>query len=231
MATRETGSKSIQNRHGCSRRSTIFVSSMPLALFEQLNVSPTQAYSATGRTKRIFPCRTSFRQSTDMVLTKWSSLCQFRFEFELLIRSSLHQQYQRCERCLYLTLSVVPLSSNPSFSLHSSLLNLMFYRLCSIPVWWTRVNNWPRWVWANGWLFERHSNRINPFKVRWSTSSFGSIIVSCPVDIIANRQVARILTSRPEDIKIYGNGVVYPISTVLSSPTRSAADELARSYQ
>jgi hypothetical protein len=58
-----------------------------------------------------------------------------------------------------------------------------------------------------------------------------SIIVIHLVDVVAQRQVARILLSRTEEIKIYGNGVVYPISTVLSGPTRSAADELARSYQ
>jgi len=51
------------------------------------------------------------------------------------------------------------------------------------------------------------------------------------VDVISNRQVARILTTRPEDIKFYGNGVVYPIPAILSGPTRSAADELAKSYQ
>ncbi|CAF4797579.1 unnamed protein product [Rotaria sp. Silwood1] len=51
------------------------------------------------------------------------------------------------------------------------------------------------------------------------------------VDVISNRQVARILASRTEDIRIYGNGVVYPISTFLSGIARSAADELARSYQ
>ncbi len=39
------------------------------------------------------------------------------------------------------------------------------------------------------------------------------------------------VTSRPEDIKFYGNGVVYPITTILSGVARSAADELARSYQ
>jgi hypothetical protein len=38
-------------------------------------------------------------------------------------------------------------------------------------------------------------------------------------------------TSSPEDIKFYGNGVVYPITTILSGVARSAADELARSYQ
>ena len=38
-------------------------------------------------------------------------------------------------------------------------------------------------------------------------------------------------TSQPEDIKIYGNGVVYPVTAILSGPARSAADELARSYQ
>ncbi len=51
------------------------------------------------------------------------------------------------------------------------------------------------------------------------------------VDVISNRQVARILTTRSEDIKFYGNGVVYPIPAILSGPVRSAADELARSYQ
>ncbi|CAF4476724.1 unnamed protein product, partial [Rotaria sp. Silwood2] len=51
------------------------------------------------------------------------------------------------------------------------------------------------------------------------------------IDVISNRQVARILSSRTEDIKIYGNGVVYPIPTFLSGIARSAADELARSYQ
>lgn len=51
------------------------------------------------------------------------------------------------------------------------------------------------------------------------------------VDVVCGRQVARILTSRAEDIKFYGNGVVYPIPTILSGPTRSAADELARSYK
>ncbi|UJR14861.1 hypothetical protein I4U23_001846 [Adineta vaga] len=51
------------------------------------------------------------------------------------------------------------------------------------------------------------------------------------VDVVSNRQVAHIVTSRPEDIRIYGNGVVYPITTILSGPARSAADELARSYQ
>jgi len=51
------------------------------------------------------------------------------------------------------------------------------------------------------------------------------------VDVISSRQVARIVTTRSEDIKMYGNGVVYPISTILSGPARSAADELARSYQ
>jgi hypothetical protein len=51
------------------------------------------------------------------------------------------------------------------------------------------------------------------------------------VDVLSNRQVARILTTRSEDIKFFGNGVVYPIPTILSGPTRSAADELARSYQ
>lgn len=66
------------------------------------------------------------------------------------------------------------------------------------------------------------------FIIRTEDSGF---ILCIPVDVIANRQVARIQSSRPEDIKIYGNGVVYPISTVLSGPARSAADELARSYQ
>ncbi|CAF1590334.1 unnamed protein product, partial [Adineta ricciae] len=51
------------------------------------------------------------------------------------------------------------------------------------------------------------------------------------VDVVSNRQIAHIVTSRPEDIKIYGNGVVYPVTAILSGPARSAADELARSYQ
>ncbi|CAF4348088.1 unnamed protein product, partial [Adineta steineri] len=51
------------------------------------------------------------------------------------------------------------------------------------------------------------------------------------IDVVSNRQVAHIVTTRSEDIKIYGNGVVYPITTILSGPARSAADELARSYQ
>ena len=51
------------------------------------------------------------------------------------------------------------------------------------------------------------------------------------VDVVCGRQVARILVSRPEDIRLYGNGIVYPISSILSAPVRSAADELTRSYQ
>ncbi|CAF1122677.1 unnamed protein product [Rotaria sordida] len=51
------------------------------------------------------------------------------------------------------------------------------------------------------------------------------------IDVISTRQVARISSSRTEDIRFYGNGVVYPISIFLSGITRSAADELARSYQ
>ncbi len=51
------------------------------------------------------------------------------------------------------------------------------------------------------------------------------------VDVVSNRQVARLPTVRSEDVKFYGNGVVYTIPTILSGPTRSAADELARSYQ
>ncbi|CAF1215108.1 unnamed protein product, partial [Didymodactylos carnosus] len=51
------------------------------------------------------------------------------------------------------------------------------------------------------------------------------------IDVVATRQIARILTSRPEDIKFYGNGLVFPINNILSGPARSAADELARSYQ
>ncbi|CAM2714920.1 unnamed protein product [Rotaria socialis] len=54
---------------------------------------------------------------------------------------------------------------------------------------------------------------------------------SFEIDVVSNRQVARILISRSEDIKIYGNGLVYPIPIFLSGVTRSAADELARSYQ
>jgi hypothetical protein len=51
------------------------------------------------------------------------------------------------------------------------------------------------------------------------------------VDVISGRNVARIFVSRSEDIRLYGNGIVYPISTVLSSQTRSAADELSQNYQ
>ncbi|CAF2156365.1 unnamed protein product, partial [Rotaria magnacalcarata] len=54
---------------------------------------------------------------------------------------------------------------------------------------------------------------------------------SFQVDVVCGRYVARILISRPEEIRLYGNGVVYPISTILTSQTRSAADELSRSYQ
>ena len=51
------------------------------------------------------------------------------------------------------------------------------------------------------------------------------------VDVVSGRFVARILNSRPEEIRFFGNGIVYPISTILSAQTRTAADELARSYQ
>lgn len=51
------------------------------------------------------------------------------------------------------------------------------------------------------------------------------------IDVVSGRQLARILVSRPEDIRFYGNGIVYPISTILSTPSRSAADELSRNYQ
>ncbi|CAF4181530.1 unnamed protein product [Rotaria sp. Silwood2] len=54
---------------------------------------------------------------------------------------------------------------------------------------------------------------------------------SFQVDVICGRHVARILVHRPEDIRLYGNGIVYPISTILSTQIRSAADELSRSYQ
>ncbi|CAF4704210.1 unnamed protein product, partial [Rotaria socialis] len=54
---------------------------------------------------------------------------------------------------------------------------------------------------------------------------------SFQVDVICGRYVARILISRSEEIRLYGNGVVYPISTILTSQTRSAADELSQSYQ
>lgn len=53
----------------------------------------------------------------------------------------------------------------------------------------------------------------------------------CLVDVVSQRQLARILSTRTEDAKFYGNGVVYTIPIILSGPTRSAADELARSYQ
>ncbi|CAF3799049.1 unnamed protein product [Rotaria sp. Silwood1] len=54
---------------------------------------------------------------------------------------------------------------------------------------------------------------------------------SFQVDVICGRHVARILVHRPEDIRLYGNGIVYPISTILSTRIRSAADELSRSYE
>ncbi|CAF0877364.1 unnamed protein product [Adineta ricciae] len=54
---------------------------------------------------------------------------------------------------------------------------------------------------------------------------------SFQVDVISGRYVARILVSRPEDIRFYGNGVVYPISTILTAQIRPASDELLRSYQ
>ncbi len=54
---------------------------------------------------------------------------------------------------------------------------------------------------------------------------------SLSVDVVSGRYVARILISRPEEIRLFGNGIVYPISTILSAQARSAADELARSYQ
>ncbi|CAF1492495.1 unnamed protein product, partial [Adineta steineri] len=51
------------------------------------------------------------------------------------------------------------------------------------------------------------------------------------VDVVCGRFVARILNSRSEDIRLYGNGIVYPISTILTSQVRSATDELTRNYQ
>lgn len=51
------------------------------------------------------------------------------------------------------------------------------------------------------------------------------------VDVVSNRNVARILISRPEEIRLFGNGVIYPISSFLSTQTRSAADELQQSFQ
>jgi hypothetical protein len=51
------------------------------------------------------------------------------------------------------------------------------------------------------------------------------------IDVVEGRQVARILVSRPEDIRFYGNGIVYPISAILNTPSRTAADELSRNYQ
>ncbi|CAF3692677.1 unnamed protein product [Rotaria sordida] len=54
---------------------------------------------------------------------------------------------------------------------------------------------------------------------------------SFQVDVISGRHAGRILISRTEDIRLYGNGIVYPISTILSIQTRSAADELSRNYQ
>lgn len=49
--------------------------------------------------------------------------------------------------------------------------------------------------------------------------------------MISGRFVGRILVSKSEDIRITGNGVVYPISSILTAPTRSAADELTRGFQ
>jgi len=40
-----------------------------------------------------------------------------------------------------------------------------------------------------------------------------------------------VLTTRSEDVRFFGNGVVYTIPVILSGPTRSAADELAQSFQ
>lgn len=51
------------------------------------------------------------------------------------------------------------------------------------------------------------------------------------VDVISGRHVARVLVGRPEDVRLYGNGIVYPISAILSTQPRTAADELLRSYQ
>ena len=51
------------------------------------------------------------------------------------------------------------------------------------------------------------------------------------VDVVSNRHVARILISRSEEIRLFGNGVIYPISSFLSTQTRSAADELQQSFQ
>lgn len=51
------------------------------------------------------------------------------------------------------------------------------------------------------------------------------------VDVVSNRQAARVLTTRSEDVRFFGNGVVYTIPVILSGPTRSAADELAQSFQ
>ena len=55
--------------------------------------------------------------------------------------------------------------------------------------------------------------------------------LSILVDVVSTRHVARILISRPEEIRLFGNGVIYPISSFLSTQTRSAADELQQSYQ
>jgi len=51
------------------------------------------------------------------------------------------------------------------------------------------------------------------------------------VDVISGRHIARVLVSRSEDIRFYGNGIVYPISTILSTQPRTAADELSRNFQ
>ena len=50
------------------------------------------------------------------------------------------------------------------------------------------------------------------------------------VDVVSNGQIACILTTHPEDLKIYGNSIVYPIPAFLSTLIRSAADELAQNY-
>ncbi len=83
----------------------------------------------------------------------------------------------------------------------------------------------------NGLHFVKYHNRINHFNVEFCLFYILLNKYSILVDVISGRHVARILVSRPEEIRLYGNGIVYPISTFLSTQARIAADELFRSYQ
>ena len=51
------------------------------------------------------------------------------------------------------------------------------------------------------------------------------------VDVISDHRRGRILISHSEEIQLFGNGIVYPISIVLSRQLRTAADELLRHFQ